>query len=147
MSQQGTNTGDAPSGLGERIARLRERKGWTQKTLADRAGCSVTYLSEIESGKDRNVSSAKLLRIADELGASLDYLMRGVEMPARDRRPIEIPPDLDEVAQEHGWSYHQTANLLQARQLIRARRTPGGKEVPDVYSAEDWVDLYRRLFE
>jgi len=147
MSQQSTNIGDAPSGLGERIARLRERKGLTQKALADRAGFSVTYLSEIESGKDRNVSSAKLLRIADELGASLDYLMRGVETAVRERRTVEIPPDLDQVAQEHGWTYHQTANLLQARQLIRARRTPTGKEVPEVYSADDWVELYRRLFE
>jgi transcriptional regulator with XRE-family HTH domain len=147
MSQQSINTGDAPSGLGERIARLRERKGLTQKVLADRAGFSVTYLSEIESGKDRNVSSAKLLRIADELGASLDYLMRGVETAVRERRTVEIPPDLDQVAQEHGWTYHQTANLLQARQLIRARRTPTGKEVPEVYSAGDWVELYRRLFE
>ncbi len=119
----------------------------TQKALADRAGFSVTYLSEIESGKDRNVSSAKLLRIADELGASLDYLMRGVETAVRERRTVEIPPDLDQVAQEHGWTYHQTANLLQARQLIRARRTPTGKEVPEVYSAGDWVELYRRLFE
>lgn len=147
MSQQSINTGDAPSGLGERIARLRERKGLTQKALADRAGFSVTYLSEIESGKDRNVSSAKLLRIADELGASLDYLMRGVETAVRERRTVEIPPDLDQVAQEHGWTYHQTANLLQARQLIRARRTPTGKEVPEVYGADDWVELYRRLFE
>jgi len=138
--------GESTPGLGERIARWRERKGLTQRTLAERAGCSVTYLSEIESGKNRNVSSAKLLRIADELGASLDYLMRGVEMPIRDRRPVEVPPDLDEVAQEHGWTYQQTAALLQARQLIRARRTPTGTEVPETYSAGDWVDLYRRLF-
>lgn len=145
MSQQGP--GEATPGLGERIAGLRDRKGWTQKTLADRAGCSVTYLSEIEGGKNRNVSSAKLLRIADELGASLDYLMRGVEMPIRERRPIEVPPDLDEVAHEHGWTYQQTAALLQTRQLIRARRTPTGTEVPETYSANDWIDLHRRLFE
>ena len=145
MSQQGP--GEATPGLGERIAGLRDRKGWTQKTLADRAGCSVTYLSEIEGGKNRNVSSAKLLRIADELGASLDYLMRGVEMPIRERRPIEVPPDLDEVAHEHGWTYQQTAALLQTRQLIRARRTPTGTEVPETYSANDWIDLHRRLCE
>lgn len=145
MSQQGP--GEATPGLGERIAGLRDRKGWTQKTLADRAGCSVTYLSEIEGGKNRNVSSAKLLRIADELGASLDYLMRGVEMPIRERRPIEVPPDLDEVAHEHGWTYQQTTALLQTRQLIRARRTPTGTEVPETYSAKDWIDLHRRLFE
>lgn len=144
MSQQGAS--ENPSGLGERIARLREEKGWTQKKLADRAGFSVTYLSEIESGKDRNVSSAKLLRIADELGASLDYLMRGTELPVRERRPIEIPPDLDEVAQRQRWTYQETAHLLQARQLIRARRSPDGTEVPEVYSAKDWIDLYRRLY-
>ena len=145
MSQDGAS--ETPPALGERIARLREQKGWTQKKLADRAGCSVTYLSEIEGGKNRNVSSAKLLRIADELGASLDYLMRGIEMPIRERRPIEIPPDLDLVAQQRGWTYQETASLLQARQLIRARRGPDGTEVPEVYSAEDWIDLYRRLYD
>lgn len=144
MSQQ--PLAEAPHGVGERIAALRERKGWTQKVLADRAGLSVTYLSEIESGKNRNVSSAKLLRIADELGASLDYLMRGTEAPVRVRRPIEVPPELDEAAQRFGWTYHHTTGLLEAQQLIRARRTPTGTEVPDTYSVEDWVELYRKLF-
>jgi transcriptional regulator with XRE-family HTH domain len=144
MSQEPTE--DAAPELGKRITELRERRGWTQKQLAEKAGFSVAFLSEIENGK-RNVSSAKLLRIADELGASLDYLMRGEQAEVRERRPVEVPPELDDAAREQGWSYEQTWAVLQARQLVRARRSPKGTEVPQQYSKEDWIDLYRRLFE
>ena len=131
--------------LGKRIAEHRERRGWTQKQLADKAGLSVTYLSEVENGS-RNLSSAKLLRIADELGASLDYLMRGEQAVVRERRTIEVPSELDEAAEQEGWSYPQTSALLQARHLIRARRTPGGADVPVVYTKDDWIALYKKLF-
>jgi transcriptional regulator with XRE-family HTH domain len=143
--EESQSPADAP-GLGKRIAELRERCGWTQKQLADRAGMSVTFLSEVENGK-RNLSSAKLLRIADELGASLDYLVRGKHVEARQRPPVSVPPELDDAAEEQGWSYPQTRALLQAQELIRARRSPGGADVPRTYTKRDWIDLYRRLFE
>lgn len=144
MSQQ-DNEVIAP-GLGKRLTELREERGWTQKQLAEKAGVSVAFLSEIENGK-RNLSSGKLLHLADELGASLDYLMRGEHAPVRDRRPVEIPPELDEVAQEQGWSYQDAVALLQARHLIKARRSPDGTDVPKIYKKDDWLDLHKRLFE
>jgi transcriptional regulator with XRE-family HTH domain len=144
MSQQ-DNEVIAP-GLGKRLTELREERGWTQKQLAEKAGLSVAFLSEIENGK-RNLSSGKLLHLADELGASLDYLMRGEQSPMRERRPVEIPPELDEVAQEQGWSYQDAVALLQARHLIKARRSPDGADVPKIYKRHDWIDLYKRLFE
>lgn len=36
---------------GEVILMLRELKGWTQKTLAERSGISVTNISMLENGK------------------------------------------------------------------------------------------------
>src|SRR6266849_438468 len=59
--------------LGKRIAALRERRGLLQKDLADRADLSVSFVSEIENDK-RNIGTEALLRIAEVLGASLDYL-------------------------------------------------------------------------
>jgi transcriptional regulator with XRE-family HTH domain len=144
MSQQDSEV-IAP-GLGKRLSELREERGLTQKQLAEKAGLSVAFLSEVENGK-RNLSSGKLLHLADELGASLDYLMRGEQAPMRERRPVEIPPELDEVAQEHGWSYQDAVSLLQARHLIKARRRPDGSDVPKVYTRQDWLDLHKRLFE
>jgi hypothetical protein len=73
--------------------------------------------------------------------------MRGEQLPVKERRPVEIPPELDEVAQEQGWSYQDAVALLQARHLIKARHSPGGNDVPKVYNRKDWLDLYKRLFE
>lgn len=143
MSQQ-DNEVIAP-GLGVRLAELRESQGLTQKQLAEKAGFSVAFLSDVENGK-RNLSSGKLLRLADELGASLDYLMRGEHNSAKRRHPVEIPPDLDDAAQEQGWSYQDAVALLQARHLIKARRSPDGSDVPKAFKKQDWLDLYKRLF-
>jgi len=49
----------------------REHRGLTQQQLAEAAGISVPYLSQIESGKRRG-SADVLAAIAKELGLSLD---------------------------------------------------------------------------
>ena len=132
--------------MGKRISDLREERGWTQKQLAERAGLSITFLSEVENGK-RNVSSGKLLRIADELGTSMDYLARGVQSDPRPRPPVEFPSALSDAAEKQGWLHGETLALLQARQLVRERRTPKGTETSKEYTKQDWIDLYNRLFE
>jgi len=142
MSQGATDDAQA---LGKRVAELRDERGLTQKQLADRAGLSVTFLSEVENGK-RNLSTGKLLRIADELGTSMDYLARGTTTETRPRPPVKVPPELSDVAEEQGWTYAQTRALLQTSELIRERRSPSGAEVPKIYTKHDWLELYRRLF-
>lgn len=129
--------------MGKRIAKVREQRGWKQKELADRAGMSVTFLSEIENGK-RNLSSGKLLRIADELGTSMDYLARGVHGEPPPRPAVKVPPELSDAAEEHGWTYAQTRALLQTSELIR--RSPAGTEIPKHNTKADWVALYQKLF-
>src|SRR6266571_1142743 len=61
---------------GDRIREAREEKDWTQEQLADKAQISKSFLSDVENNK-RNVSAENALKIADALGVSLDYLMRG----------------------------------------------------------------------
>lgn len=135
------------STLGHRIAELRSRRGWTQKKLAEQAGLSTPFLSEIENDK-RNVSADVLLRIADALGASLDYLMRGERKDSVDREPLTFPPALAEAAEEQGWTYSETAMLLKTQQLVLARRSSGAfKQKPlQDWTSEDWIDFHRRLF-
>lgn len=62
--------------IGSRIAALRKHGGWTQSEIAASSGVSVPYLSEIENDK-RNPSAGLAAAIAEALGTSLDYLVRG----------------------------------------------------------------------
>ena len=137
----------APTSLGQRLSDLRERRGWTQKELAERAGISVTFLSEVENDR-RNVGSATLLKIADALRASLDYLMRGEEDRSTARTPSVIPPELAEAAEEQGWTYSQTSALLKTQSLIVARRGGSGDSQRPVrqWTKAQWIDLFERLF-
>lgn len=137
----------APTTMGERIAALRSRRGLTQKELANRAGLSTPFISDIENDK-RNVSSGALLKIADVLGASLDYLMKGEGKRQQREEPDEIPPELAKAAETENWSYSDTITLLEAKQMVRARRSKqrsAGKNAQNM-SREDWIDLHRSLF-
>jgi transcriptional regulator with XRE-family HTH domain len=144
MKQERTET-DVKA-MGRRIAELREERRWTQKELGEQAGLSVTFLSEVENGR-RNISSGKLLRIADALDTTMDFLARGVHADVRPRALIKFPPELSDAAEKEGWSYAEARTLLQARALILERRTPSGEAVLKVYSKQDWIELYQRLFK
>ena len=76
---------------GDWIKAVRGQRNWTQEQLAEAAGISKGFLSDIENDK-RNISSESALKIADALGISLDYLLRG-ETGQREiqRRPVTIP--------------------------------------------------------
>lgn len=59
--------------LGERIRRLRKRRGWTQVVMAERVGIDRSFLAEVESGT-RNISILNLRLIAQGLEVSLSRL-------------------------------------------------------------------------
>jgi len=56
--------------FGRRVKRFRELKKLTQKELAEDAGLSVSYLSEVENGK-RSVSLIKAVNLAYVLDVPL----------------------------------------------------------------------------
>ncbi len=64
--------------LGWRVRQLREARGWTQETLAGRAGLDRSYVAGIEAGL-RNPSTKALAKLARALGVSLSTLFEGVE--------------------------------------------------------------------
>ena len=62
--------------LGIRIAILRISKGWSQAELARRIGVSASAVGMYEQGR-REPSLGLLVRLAQELGVTTDYLLLG----------------------------------------------------------------------
>ena len=125
---------------GERIREIREKRGLRQDQLASQAKISKSFLSEIENN-NRNVSSQALLRIANILGASVDYLLTG-EAKETQKRPITIPPELSRAAEELHLTFNQTVDLLEAHRSIIARRSHKSTKS---LSVEDWKELHKTL--
>lgn len=60
-------------GLGDRIRKLRKKRGWTQAEMAERVGIDRSFLADVERGK-RNVSILNVSLIAKGLKVSLSQL-------------------------------------------------------------------------
>lgn len=77
--------------LREAIVILRLRKGLSQKSLADLASVSDSYLNRIERGHSE-VGTATLGRIADGLGVELSRLVALAELLQRQREESSRGP-------------------------------------------------------
>lgn len=60
--------------LGEKIKKERIRNRFTQEMLAEMADITSSYVGQIERG-ERKVTLSKLVRIANVLNVSVDYLL------------------------------------------------------------------------
>lgn len=128
---------------GDRIREIREAKKMTQDQLAEAAGISKGFLSDVENN-NKNISSQALLRIANVFGASVDYLLRGEVQEFVDNKPIIIPPELSKAAEELELTYSQTLELLTAYNSVVARRSAKSQRN---FSVEDWKNLYKAIKE
>lgn len=63
--------------LGERIRKLRKKRGWTQAEMAEKVGIDRSFLADVERGK-RNISILNLNLIALGLRVSLSRLLSGL---------------------------------------------------------------------
>ena len=61
--------------LGKRIKEERLKLNFTQEQLAEYADISTSYMGQIERG-ERNVTLDTLVRIANTLNVSIDYLLK-----------------------------------------------------------------------
>ena len=130
------------SGVGERVKKRRLELEWTQDQLAQKAGISKSFLSDLENGK-RSVSANNLLDIARALSLSLDYLMTGT---ASQEQPTEvaIPASLAKFAAEERLSLRQTLMLLDMQKQIVAHRSAKKKEGLE---GVDWRKFYEGVKE
>ena len=61
--------------LGDRIKQRREELGWSQRELAQQAGVPQPTISDLERGRQKDVTTTYARRLARALGVSIDYLV------------------------------------------------------------------------
>ena len=126
--------------VGQRLNYIRTQKGYTLDSLAERSGVSKSFLWEVENNRS-GISGERLLRVANALEASLEFLLRGQPTPENYRAPaIEIPVELSELAEELSLTYKQTLTLLEISSSIVARRSTKSREQK---TKTDWRNLYK----
>lgn len=128
--------------IGDRIRQRRLELGWTQDVLAEKAGISKSFLSDLENGK-RNIGADKLFDIGRVLGLSLDYLMTG-EQGTAPPLDVQIPSSLATFAADEGISFRQVLMLLEMQQQIVAHRSKSRK---DDLEKVDWRKFYEAVKE
>jgi transcriptional regulator with XRE-family HTH domain len=132
------------AGVGERIKARRLELEWTQDQLAQKAGISKSFLSDLENGK-RSVGAENLLDIARALGVSIDFLMTG-EVSEKPVTQVPIPATLARFAAEEGLSFRETIMLLDMQKQIVAHRS-AKKKNQDGLESVDWRKFYESVKE
>jgi transcriptional regulator with XRE-family HTH domain len=61
--------------LGDRVAKERQKRGWTQQELAERAGVRYETINRIENGKHTEPRVYVAVALAKALGTTVDYLV------------------------------------------------------------------------
>src|SRR5690349_16863308 len=110
----------------------------TKGKLAEACDISKGFLSDVENNK-RNMGWQKLLNVANALGASLEYLLRGEVGKTVETEPIMIPTELSMAAEDLNLSYSDTLDLLNAYKSVVARRADKFRR--DL-SVEEWKKLH-----
>ena len=126
---------------GDRIKEVRESVRMTQDELAEKAKLSKGFISDVENNK-RGISADNLLRLADVLGASLDYLAKGEIQTSQQRKPVEIPPELSTAAEQLNLKYSQTLELLETYNSVIARRS--ARQLSP-FTVDQWKKLHAAI--
>jgi transcriptional regulator with XRE-family HTH domain len=64
--------------FGERLRELRKVRGWRQLDLAEQAGISENYVSELELGQ-KEVCLRTIGVLSEALGIAIEYLVKGLQ--------------------------------------------------------------------
>jgi transcriptional regulator with XRE-family HTH domain len=115
--------------LGRKVLEYRRRRGLSQEKLADEANISRNYVSLIERGEARNISSNVLDQIAIALGIAPSVLIE-----PSGSQPMLIEPTLRQFAIEDGVSFEIVDKLS---------RIPARGKKPD--TVDEWRELYRLI--
>src|SRR5580704_10150629 len=120
--------------IAKRIRMLRKSRGVSLHHLAERAGISAGYLSEVERGLSE-ISGQKLARVAEHLSVSTDYLLSGREEASSAGAVVQIPRGLSEAAEVLDLTYARTVRLLAGKESLVARRAGSAERE---WTKEDW---------
>ena len=116
------------SSFGRRIHDRRMGEGWSQEELAQKAGISRTYLSQIERGLATNLSWQVVERLVTALG------VRPAEVLGERGNVGSLPPGLAEFASKANLPTADVEMLAQIRYRGKQPNTP-----------EEWQLLYNAI--
>lgn len=140
---------------GSRIAAnlraARERLGWSREVLAYHSSVSWSAISQIESGRRRDVRLKSLSALADALGVSVDYLIGSAAAATTpqlfEHRVLTYGSDEEFIAAaipflEEGLeqSHYLVVVLTEAKQGL-VREALGDRS--ELVEFADWADWYR----
>ena len=121
--------------VGERVRTRRIELGLSQDALAEKAGISKSFLSDLENNR-RSIGAETLLDLGRAMGVSLDFLMTGEA--SEDQTQKEIPAALATFAAEEGLSVRDMMTLLDVQERIMVARKKPKERIKQV----DWKAFY-----
>ena len=125
---------DSIHNLGQRIKERRVDIGLNIEQLAQRAGVSKAYISQLESGTSTKPSAGKLYDIAVALGTSMADLLGKTVPVASSSTTIEIPLNLSKIAKKFD------LDDVMLRRLAMIQNRDGTS--PDSVSEDQWTSLF-----
>ena len=125
--------------VGERLRAIRNRRRLTLREVADRAGLSESFLSQVERGR-ASASIASLRRIADGLGVAMSDLFQPLE-PTRARvlRRADRPTLAFGIL---GRKMLLTPKPLHELEVFVGELDPGGSTGAEQYAHGDSEELF-----
>lgn len=72
---------DLAKEIGLRVRHKRDQYKWTREKLAERAGISIQFLADIETGRS-SMTTNTLYKIATALNVSTDHIIFGTDHPS-----------------------------------------------------------------
>ena len=109
--------------FGERILRLRKKRGWSQRELGKHVGTSDQVISRYERG-EMTPSVEAAARIAEALGVSLDYLAGLSEADQMDRRMLKRLDAIGSLAEEDQATVFRVVDALVRDAEVRRTYAP-----------------------
>ena len=126
--------------VGDRLRAIRHLRRATLKSIAERAGLSESFLSQVERGKT-SASVASLARIAAALGVNVADLFEPVGLRAHPRvLHRESRPALE--FGNLGRKYLLTPRPLEHLEVFAAELDPGGSTGDEPYTHGDSEELF-----
>jgi transcriptional regulator with XRE-family HTH domain len=138
-AEQGGISQREPVDVGERLRKTRLRRRMTLRQVAERAGLTQSYISQLERGRV-NGSIGSLQRIAAALGTTMAELFEPadsspVRVVRKDARPTLVYGIL-------GRKFLLTPTPLEHLEVFIGRFDPGGSTGEELYSHGDSDELF-----
>jgi len=110
-----------------RIKKIREQTGMTQKELAEKAGINRSTLTQIENGKYKDLTISKVINISNALDISPSYLIEAQQKSPEERILFRAQERLNsESIPEISWFIHSLYPRYKALLSIIKKENPMG---------------------